>query len=79
MGGARTVNDGSRRVSGALIGLAGLVLPLFATIGCQTTPEEIRNIQLENELLREQIQIIKENCAYYRDLEIDLEQKPSDD
>jgi hypothetical protein len=77
MGGARTVNEASRRVSSALIGLA--VLPLFATIGCQTTPEEIRNIQLENELLREQIQIIKENCAYYRDLEIDLEQKPSDD
>ena len=51
-----------------------LVLGLLVGVaGCRTTPDEIARIQVENELLREQIQIIRKNCSYYRDLEIEAE------
>jgi hypothetical protein len=53
------------------------VLPvLFAALlavllaGCRITPDEIERIEAENELLREQIQKVRENCEYYRDLEV---------
>ncbi len=49
--------------------LAALVL----AVGCRTTPEEIRRIQVENDLLREQVQIIRKNCSYYRELELEAE------
>jgi hypothetical protein len=38
--------------------------------GCRITPDEIARIEAENELLREQIQEIRKNCEYYRDLEV---------
>ncbi len=53
----------------ARIVLAALVL----TAGCRTTPEEVRRIEVENELLREQVRIIRKNCSYYRDLELEAE------
>ena len=55
----------------ARIVLAALVL----TAGCRTTPEEIRWIEVENELLREQVRIIRKNCSYYRDLELEAEEE----
>ena len=39
-----------------------------------TTPE-ITRIQVENELLREQVRIIRQNCSYYRDLRIEAEEE----
>jgi hypothetical protein len=47
-----------------VLGLAALL------VGCKMTPEEIEKIQVENELLRQQIQVIRQNCEYYRDLEL---------
>jgi hypothetical protein len=38
------------------------------------TPEEINRIQVENELLREQVRIIRQNCSYYRDLQLEAEE-----
>jgi hypothetical protein len=51
---------------------AGVVLPLLAVLAgaCRITPEEISRIEAENELLREQIQEVRNNCEYYRDLEV---------
>ncbi len=53
----------------ASIALAALV---FAS-GCKMTPEEITRIQVENELLREEVRIIRSNCSYYRELEVEAE------
>ena len=56
--------------------MARLSLALIAVwiaLGCQMTPEEINRIQVENELLREQVRIIRQNCSYYRDLELEAE------
>jgi hypothetical protein len=48
-----------------------VVLPLLAlAAACRITPEEIERIEVENELLREQIQEVRENCEYYRDLDV---------
>jgi hypothetical protein len=41
-----------------------------ALAGCTMTPEEIRVIEVENELLRQEIQTVKENCTYYREVEV---------
>lgn len=57
--------------------MARLSLALLAAwivLGCQTTPEEINRIQVENELLREQVRIIRQNCSYYRDIELEAEE-----
>ncbi len=53
------------------IGLLGAAAP-----GCRTTPKEIERIRVENELLREQIRVVRQNCGYYRDLSIEIEEKP---
>ena len=47
-----------------------LLFAVFVLGGCATTPDEVERVRMENELLREQIRIIKHNCGYYRDLEI---------
>ena len=49
--------------------LASLLLGV-AMPGCKTTPEEIREIQAENEILRQQVNTMRQNCEYYRDIEI---------
>ena len=50
------------------------LLPISMALGCQMTPDEINRVQVENSLLREQIQIIRENCSYYRELELEAEE-----
>ena len=42
----------------------------LALASCRITPEEISVIEAENELLRVEIQRVKENCTYYRELEV---------
>ena len=49
--------------------LLALVL-VVAAGGCRITPKEIREIRSENELLRQQIHTMRQNCTYYRELEI---------
>ena len=39
------------------------------------TPERIVRIEVENELLREQVRIIRNNCSYYRELELEAEEE----
>lgn len=59
--------------------IAPLVLALL-TLGsaCRITPKEIQRIETENELLREQIRVVKENCTYYKELELEVEEDAPD-
>jgi hypothetical protein len=62
---------------------AVLVASLLLGAACRITPDEIERIEAENELLREQIQEIRQNCEYYRDLEVKPDvtagDRPADD
>jgi hypothetical protein len=52
---------------------AGAALALAAALGaaaCKMTPDEIRTIEAENELLREQIQTLRERCEQGRELHL---------
>ncbi len=57
-----------------MVRLSLALLPALIVLGCQMTPEEINRIQVENELLREQVRIIRQNCSYYRDLQLEIEE-----
>lgn len=55
-------------------------LGILLLAGCRITPEEIQSIEVENELLRKEIQTIRENCEYYsRQLELEVDEKGSPD
>lgn len=55
-----------RQVAAAL----GIVSALGVASGCRITPDEIRSIEVENELLREQIQALRDRCQQGRELEL---------
>ena len=57
-----------------MVRLSLALLSVWVVLGCQMTPEEINRIQVENELLREQVRIIRQNCSYYRDLQLEVEE-----
>ncbi len=48
---------------------------LIGVGGCRMTPERIVRIEVENELLREQVRIIRNNCSYYRELDLEAEEE----
>jgi hypothetical protein len=50
--------------------LAGALLLLAAVSACRMTPDEIRAVEAENELLREQIQALRERCEQTRELDV---------
>ncbi len=58
-----------------MVRLSLALLPVLIVLGCQMTPEEINRIQVENELLREQVRIIRQNCSYYRELQLEAEEE----
>lgn len=47
----------------------------LATAGCRITPERIQVIETENELLREEIALLKEKCEQSRELDLRLDEK----
>lgn len=49
-------------------------LLLVALPGCRITPDEIRNIETENDLLREQIRTMRMECEQYRQLQLEIEE-----
>jgi hypothetical protein len=57
-----------------MVRLSLAMFSVWVALGCQMTPEEINRIQTENELLREEIRIIRQNCGYYRDLQLEVEE-----
>lgn len=44
--------------------------------GCMLTPDEVQRVRVENELLREELRVVKQNCSYYRGLELKVEPDP---
>jgi|GEM_PF-5302890 len=42
--------------------LAGALAAALGAAGCKMTPDEIRAVQAENELLREQLATVKDRC-----------------
>jgi hypothetical protein len=55
--------------------LAALALAAaLGAAGCKMTPDEIRVIEAENELLREQIQSLRDRCEQGRELELRREE-----
>ena len=56
----------ARRAAWAALGLGAAL----AAAGCRMTPDEIRAVEVENELLREQIQQLRERCTQGRELEL---------
>jgi hypothetical protein len=50
--------------------MAAACLCAAVAAGCAMTPEEIRGVEAENELLREQIQALRERCQQGRELEL---------
>lgn len=39
--------------------------------GCASGPGELQHLRVENELLREEIRVVRANCSYYRDVEME--------
>jgi hypothetical protein len=52
--------------------LAGLLLA-----ACASGPGEIDRLRVENELLREELRIVRANCSYYRDVEMEVDEGSS--
>ncbi len=53
-------------------GAAALVVAALGS-ACAGPPLDAARLRAENELLREQLEIIKRNCSYYRDLELEAD------
>ena len=54
--------------------LAAGALALAAALpGCASAPQELAQLRTENELLREELRIVRQNCSYYRDLDVELD------
>jgi hypothetical protein len=66
-----------KRRLGAAAAVIGLCLATGT--GCAMTPEEIRGVQAENELLREQIAALRERCQQGRELELRREAPVDED
>ncbi len=49
--------------------LAGALL----AAACAATPVDYERVRAENDLLKAQIEVIKRNCSYYREVEIEAE------
>ena len=61
---------GIRGARGALV--FGLALGAAA---CASGPGEVERLRVEAELLREELRIVKQNCSYYRDVEMEVEEE----
>jgi hypothetical protein len=62
--------------AGARLGrlLTGALLLCAAAPGCRITPDEIQQIEVENDLLREQIRTMRMECEQYRQLQLEIEE-----
>ncbi|MGH7607380.1 MAG: hypothetical protein ACREME_08575, partial [Gemmatimonadales bacterium] len=70
-GGLASARGDSMRDRHARRAVAALGVALeLAVAGCRMTPDEIRAVEVENELLREQLQALRERCEQGRELEL---------
>jgi len=70
----RSPGPRARRAAVAAVAGALCAGPL---LGCASTPKELARLRVENELLREELRIVRQNCSYYRDLELKLDEEPT--
>jgi hypothetical protein len=61
----------------ALGGLTAAVLTAPLLGACASAPGELQRLRVENELLREQLRIVRSNCSYYRDVEMEIDEEPA--
>ena len=52
---------------------AALLAGALLAAGCAATPKDYERVRAENDLLKAQIEVIKRNCSYYREVEIEAE------
>jgi len=64
-----------RVARGAGLAVAFLGAPLLGA--CAGGPGEFERLRVENELLREELRIVRSNCSYYRDVEMEVEEEPA--
>jgi hypothetical protein len=64
-----------RIVRGAALAAALLGTPPLGA--CAGGPGEVERLRVENELLREELRIVRSNCSYYRDVEMEVEEEPA--
>jgi hypothetical protein len=67
-------------MSKGALGGAGFAAALLGTAllgACAGGPGEVERLRVENELLREQLRIVRSNCSYYRDVEMEVEEEPA--
>ena len=57
----------------ALRGIAAALLAAPLSGGCAGGPGELQRLRVENELLREELRVVRSNCSYYRDVEMEVE------
>ena len=62
--------------SGTLVGVAVAILGSPLLGGCASGPGELQRLRVENELLREELRVVRSNCSYYRDVEMEVEEEP---
>ena len=55
--------------------VAAACLALLPLLACATSDQEMLRLRAQNDLLRAEIEVIKRNCAYYRELEIEAEEE----
>jgi hypothetical protein len=61
----------------ARAGLAAALLGAPLLGACAGGPLELERLRVENELLREELRIVRSNCSYYRDVEMEVEEDPA--
>ncbi len=66
----------ARRLA-ARAGLAAALLGAALLGACAGGPGELERLRVENELLREELRIVRSNCSYYRDVEMEVEEDPA--
>ena len=66
----RSAAPAARRIALA----AGAFALAGALPGC-ASPPELSRLRMENELLREELRIVRQNCSYYRDLDVELDEE----
>jgi hypothetical protein len=62
---------------GALGGISAAILGAPLLGGCASPSRDLQQLRVENELLREELRIVRSNCSYYRDVEIEVEEEPT--
>ena len=62
-----------RTIARRSIGIGGFAAVLLLVGGCASGPGELQRLRVENELLREQIRVVRANCSYYRDVEMEVD------